>query len=286
MTNLSKLVLVFFEECLDTLNSIIAAIGTIANVVDMTQMNPPVKDLLLRMTPILHNRHEKVQEASINLIGRIVLLRVQERQSCVCSFAIVAETCRGIPAILSEYRTAAELNVRTGCLKALSFVFEYILRIKVQIETNKPPTRLKMAFRPRSSCTRPTMLRWLFLPNAIPYNMPLMTELDVRTQFPSRPSWISPHPHAVTVQQGLLARISRTGVWEYHAFGMISEGKNSNKHFLICGVQGDFTQGLVNNPPTHLESGPFAGVSNTSTLYKRGIRVWTGTGIGGVIVER
>jgi splicing factor 3B subunit 1 len=37
----------------------------------MTEMNPPVKDLLPRMTPILRNRHEKVQEASINLIGRI-----------------------------------------------------------------------------------------------------------------------------------------------------------------------------------------------------------------------
>ena len=178
-----------------------------------------------RMTPILRNRHEKVQEASINLIGRIgacfkllnclqilkksspadrgaefvparewmricfelldllkahkkgirraavnsfgyiakslgpqdvlsVLLtnlRVQERQSRVCStvaIAIVAETCGRecpiiyfhdlsdqpylfypaftcIPAILNEYRTA-ELNVRTGCLKALSFVFEYV----------------------------------------------------------------------------------------------------------------------------------------------------------------
>jgi splicing factor 3B subunit 1 len=177
------------------------------------------------MTPILRNRHEKVQEASINLIGRIgtcsvclrhvifssllftadrgaefvparewmricfelldllkahkkgirraavnsfgyiakslgpqdvlsVLLtnlRVQERQSRVCStvaIAIVAETCGReypitysdasslisrllfpaftcIPAILNEYRTA-ELNVRTGCLKALSFVFEYV----------------------------------------------------------------------------------------------------------------------------------------------------------------
>jgi splicing factor 3B subunit 1 len=159
------------------------------------------------MTPILRNRHEKVQEASINLIGRIgecyvwfmlqffrlinymssadrgaefvparewmricfelldllkahkkgirraavnsfgyiakslgpqdvlsVLLtnlRVQERQSRVCStvaIAIVAETCGPftcIPAILNEYRTA-ELNVRTGCLKALSFVFEYV----------------------------------------------------------------------------------------------------------------------------------------------------------------
>ncbi|KAL5513048.1 PRP10 [Sanghuangporus vaninii] len=188
---LNKLGLVLFEqlgeEYPDTLGSIIAAIGAIANVVGMTQMNPPVKDLLPRMTPILRNRHEKVQEASINLIGRIadrgaefvparewmricfelldllkahkkairraavnsfgyiakslgpqdvlsVLLtnlRVQERQSRVCStvaIAIVAETCGPftcIPAILSEYRTA-ELNVRTGCLKALSFVFEYV----------------------------------------------------------------------------------------------------------------------------------------------------------------
>lgn len=185
----------------------------------MTQMSPPVKDLcecphsfsdltlilssVPRMTPILRNRHEKVQEASINLIGRIadrgaeyvsarewmricfelldllkahkkairraavnsfgyiakaigpqdvlsVLLtnlRVQERQSRVCStiaIAIVAETCvrspsnsectgltagQGpftcIPAILNEYRTP-ELNVRNGCLKSLSFLFEYM----------------------------------------------------------------------------------------------------------------------------------------------------------------
>lgn len=205
--------------------SIIAAEASIANVVGMTQMSPPVKDLresaqdhssslhadarhaVPRMTPILRNRHEKVQEASINLIGRIadrgaefvsarewmricfelldllkahkkairraavnsfgyiakaigpqdvlsVLLtnlRVQERQSRVCStvaIAIVAETCVSspsgwsrcgacsptsaqqgpftcIPAILNEYRTP-ELNVRNGCLKSLSFLFEYM----------------------------------------------------------------------------------------------------------------------------------------------------------------
>lgn len=188
---LSKLGVVLFEqlgeEFPESLASIISAEGAIANVVGMTQMNPPVKDLLPRMTPILRNRHEKVQEASINLIGRIadrgaefvsarewmricfelldllkahkkairraavnsfgyiakaigpqdvlqVLLtnlRVQERQSRVCStvaIAIVAETCGPftcIPAILNEYRTP-ELNVRNGCLKALSWVFEYI----------------------------------------------------------------------------------------------------------------------------------------------------------------
>nr|XP_031861647.1 uncharacterized protein CI109_002877 [Kwoniella shandongensis]KAA5528719.1 hypothetical protein CI109_002877 [Kwoniella shandongensis] len=72
---LSKLGVVIFEqlgeEYPDALGSLIAAEGAIANVVGMTQMNPPVKDLLPRMTPILRNRHEKVQEATINLIGRI-----------------------------------------------------------------------------------------------------------------------------------------------------------------------------------------------------------------------
>jgi splicing factor 3B subunit 1 len=188
---LAKLGVVLFEqlgeEFPEALASIISAETAIANVVGMAQMSPPIKDLLPRMTPILRNRHEKVQEASINLIGRIadkgaefvsprewmricfelldllkahkkairraavnsfgyiaraigpsdvlqVLLtnlRVQERQSRVCStvaIAIVAETCgpfTTIPAILNEYRTP-ELNVRNGCLKALSWVFEYI----------------------------------------------------------------------------------------------------------------------------------------------------------------
>ena len=188
---LSNLGVVLFEqlgeEFPEALASMITAESAIANVVGMTQMNPPVRDLLPRMTPILRNRHERVQEASINLIGRIadrgaefvsarewmricfelldllkahkkavrraainsfgyiaraigpqdvlqVLLtnlRVQERQSRVCStvaIAIVAETCGPftcLPAILNEYRTP-ELNVKHGCLKALSWVFEYI----------------------------------------------------------------------------------------------------------------------------------------------------------------
>ncbi|KAI9605959.1 hypothetical protein H4Q26_004330 [Puccinia striiformis f. sp. tritici PST-130] len=173
---LSKLGVVLFEqlgeEYPDTLGSIIAAEASIANVVGMTQMSPPVKDLLPRMTPILRNRHEKVQEASINLIGRIAdrgaefvsarewmricfelldLLKAHKkaiRRAAVNSLvtsqklssagrpecsthkleAIVAETCGPftcIPAILNEYRTP-ELNVRNGCLKSLSFLFEYI----------------------------------------------------------------------------------------------------------------------------------------------------------------
>jgi len=87
------------------------------------------------------------------------------------------------------------------------------------------------------------------------------------------------------MQQGLLARISRGSVMEYHAFGIISEGTHAKEHYLICGVQGDFTQDLVNDPPTRIWTRQlkFAGVSNTSKLYKRGIRVCTGTGLGAAL---
>lgn len=36
---------------------------------------------------------------------------------------------------------------------------------------------------------------------------------------------------------------------EYHAFGIISEGRKSPCHYMICGVQGDFTKTLVDDPP-------------------------------------
>ena len=50
------------------------------------------------------------------------------------------------------------------------------------------------------------------------------------------------------MQQGLLGRISRTSVLEYHAFGIISEGRHATHHYMICGVQGDFTKKLVADP--------------------------------------
>ncbi|GJD05768.1 Splicing factor 3B subunit 1 [Galdieria sulphuraria] len=43
----------------------------IVNVIGMENMNPPISELLPRLTPILKNRHEKVQENCIDLVGRI-----------------------------------------------------------------------------------------------------------------------------------------------------------------------------------------------------------------------
>merc|ERR1740123_727100 len=59
------------EEYPDVLGSIIGALKAVVNVIGMTKMTPPIKDLLPRLTPILKNRHEKVQENCIDLVGRI-----------------------------------------------------------------------------------------------------------------------------------------------------------------------------------------------------------------------
>lgn len=59
------------EEFPDVLGSILRALKNIVEVIQIENMKPPVKDLLPRLTPILKNRHEKVQENCILLVGQI-----------------------------------------------------------------------------------------------------------------------------------------------------------------------------------------------------------------------
>ncbi len=72
---LDKLGVVLFEylgeEYPEVLGSILNALKAIVNVVGMSKMQPPIKDLLPRLTPVLKNRHETVQENCIDLVGRI-----------------------------------------------------------------------------------------------------------------------------------------------------------------------------------------------------------------------
>ncbi|KAB8621904.1 hypothetical protein FH972_026013 [Carpinus fangiana] len=72
---MSKLGVVLYEylgeEYPEVLGSILGALRSIVAVVGIQSMQPPIKDLLPRLTPILRNRHERVQENSIDLIGRI-----------------------------------------------------------------------------------------------------------------------------------------------------------------------------------------------------------------------
>lgn len=59
------------EEYPEVLGSILGALKAIVNVIGMTKMTPPIKDLLPRLTPILKNRHEKVScgEELCNLLS-------------------------------------------------------------------------------------------------------------------------------------------------------------------------------------------------------------------------
>ena len=51
------------------------------------------------------------------------------------------------------------------------------------------------------------------------------------------------------IEAGILGRISRSPLSEWHAFGIISDRKE--EHMMLAGAVGDFTQGLVSQPPTH-----------------------------------
>lgn len=72
---LAKLSLALYEnlgeEYPDVLASLLGALKQILAVIGMARMSPPIKDLLPRLTPILRNRHERVQENCIELVGRV-----------------------------------------------------------------------------------------------------------------------------------------------------------------------------------------------------------------------
>ncbi|KAJ7569249.1 hypothetical protein O6H91_01G068500 [Diphasiastrum complanatum] len=82
------------------------------------------------------------------------------------------------------------------------------------------------------------------------------------------------------MKPGILARISRSPLKEWHAFGIISDGKK--RHTILAGAVGDFTKGLVEDPPSHIwvRSFHFAGAPYLVNMYERAVLVATGSGIG------
>ncbi|KAJ1951494.1 U2 snRNP component prp10 [Linderina macrospora] len=59
------------EEYPEVLGSVLGALTAVVDVIGMADMRPPIGELLPRLTPILKNRHEKVQQHCIELVGRI-----------------------------------------------------------------------------------------------------------------------------------------------------------------------------------------------------------------------
>ncbi|XP_026655786.2 adenylate-forming reductase 06235 [Phoenix dactylifera] len=81
------------------------------------------------------------------------------------------------------------------------------------------------------------------------------------------------------IKAGILGRISRLPLSEWHAFGIISDGKDG--HMMLAGAVGDFTRCLVSDPPNHLwvRGVRFAGLPYLVNMYSRAVLVATGSGI-------
>ncbi|KAL1165663.1 hypothetical protein V6Z11_A06G143600, partial [Gossypium hirsutum] len=81
------------------------------------------------------------------------------------------------------------------------------------------------------------------------------------------------------IKSGILGRISPSPLSEWHAFGIISDGKT--EHMMLAGAVGDFTKSLVSNLPSHLwvRKLHFAGLPYLVNMYDRVLVVATGSGI-------
>ncbi|KAJ7968683.1 Integral membrane protein TmpA [Quillaja saponaria] len=81
------------------------------------------------------------------------------------------------------------------------------------------------------------------------------------------------------VKAGILGRISPSPFSEWHAFGIISDGKR--EHMMLAGAVGDFTKSLVLNPPSYLwvRQVHFAGLPYLVNMYNKVVLVATGSGI-------
>ncbi|CAM0881694.1 unnamed protein product [Alopecurus aequalis] len=81
------------------------------------------------------------------------------------------------------------------------------------------------------------------------------------------------------VKAGLLGRISRSPLSEWHAFGIISDDGDTRS--MLAGAVGNFTRGLVSDPPSHLwvRRVHFAGLPYLISMYRRVTMVATGSGI-------
>nr|GMD98495.1 adenylate-forming reductase 03009 [Ipomoea batatas]GME02297.1 adenylate-forming reductase 03009 [Ipomoea batatas] len=120
---------------------------------------------------------------------------------------------------------------------------------------------------------------WLTLAITILIILPWITVRRVPVRISSPSGHASIIKFAGGIKAGILGRISPSPFSEWHAFGIISDGKD--EHMMLAGAVGDFTKSLVANPPSHLwvRQVHFAGLPYLTNMYDRVLLVATGSGI-------
>ncbi|MES1912091.1 MAG: hypothetical protein MHM6MM_004426 [Cercozoa sp. M6MM] len=113
------------EEYPEVLGSLLSALSSMVAVMHLPEMEPPIRDLLPRLTPILRNRHEKVQEHCIVLVGRIadrVGTEFAEEESCLISPKEWMRICFD----LIELLRAQKKSVRRATMAAFGYIAKTI----------------------------------------------------------------------------------------------------------------------------------------------------------------
>ncbi len=88
------------------------------------------------------------------------------------------------------------------------------------------------------------------------------------------------------IRRGLFGRVSRNPFSENHAFGITSKvpeyQPEKGEHYMCVVGQGDFTRGLIVDPPTYMwtRTMKFTGLPIMTSFYRSGLYVVTGSAIG------
>jgi splicing factor 3B subunit 1 len=130
------------EEYPEVLGSILGALRAIINVIGMTKMTPPIRDLLPRLTPILRNRHEKVQENCIDLVSPII------RFECMLeAFAVLLSLIQSLSRLLL---CCAQISLRyqTSIAKSIHSHFYVFPLYRLDVSRIVAPS----LFLPRNGC--------------------------------------------------------------------------------------------------------------------------------------
>lgn len=118
---LSKISIILYEnlgeEFPEVLGSILGALRSILCTVGINKASPSIKDLLPRLTPILRNRHEKVQENVIKLIGEIAF---------VANEAISPREWMRICFELVDILRAPKKSIRKVAIRALGLISKIV----------------------------------------------------------------------------------------------------------------------------------------------------------------
>ena len=149
--------LLFYGPMDQVLGSILNALKSIVNVMEMTEMNPPIKDLLLHLTPILMNRHEKVQENCIDLVGRIAdkYIVLQRKEGSRGSEYVSPKEWARISYDLLELLNAKKKSIRRTTINTFGYIaqalgpsdvlYSLLNNLKVQERQNRVCTTIAIA---------------------------------------------------------------------------------------------------------------------------------------------